>query len=519
MLETKRETQKEETADRTDPLVEAPPPQQPPPEEFLQLRVSERADCLFHEQQLQIYKRTDRWFAFLMMAQWAAGILTALLISPRAWEGTQYSVHPHVWIAVFLGAAISSIPIAFGLTMPGKAITRHTIAIGQMLTSALLIHLTGGRIETHFHVFGSLALLSFYRDWRVLVTASTIVGADHLLRGIYFPQSVYGVDTIEPFRWLEHAGWVAFEDAFLIRSNIESIKEMKNIAQRQALLELTNEIVEATVRDRTAELVQRAEELEHLNARLVESERELARSNKELEEFAYVASHDLQEPLRKISSFSDRLQSVASQVLDDEAKDYLKRMQDAAQRMRAMIDALLNLSRVGRGERDLGPVDLRKLTEDIVSDLKSNLSACKARVEISDLPVVYGDPIELRQLFVNLIGNSLKFRHKDVEPVISIFTDKPNQGASALDSARNSMHRICVRDNGIGFDSEHKEKIFAIFQRLHGRGQYEGSGIGLALCKKIAQSYGGNITAEGAPGDGATFTVTLPRNGRSEGNK
>lgn len=515
MLETRKESIENERHGGNSPADIEAQQSATQHEEFLQVRVKERADCLFHEQQLAIYKRTDRWFAFLMMAQWAAGIITALLVSPRAWEGTQYSVHPHVWIALLLGGAISGLPIIFGLTMPGKVLTRHAIAIGQMLTSALLIHLTGGRIETHFHVFGSLALLSFYRDWRVLVTASIIVGGDHLLRGIYFPQSVYGVQTIEPFRWLEHAGWVGFEDAFLIRSNIESIKEMRKIAERQALLELTNEIVEATVRERTAELVQRAEELEHLNARLVESERELARSNKELEEFAYVASHDLQEPLRKISSFSDRLQSVAANVLDDEGKDYLKRMQDAAQRMRAMIDALLNLSRVGRGERVLGPVDLRQLTEDIVSDLNTNLSACGGRVEINDLPTVYGDPVELRQLFVNLIGNALKFRQNDVEPVISIFTEN----AGETSHSKGSVYRICVKDNGIGFDSEHKEKIFAIFQRLHGRSQYEGSGIGLALCKKIAQSYGGNITAESSPGDGATFTVTLPKNGRSAGSK
>jgi signal transduction histidine kinase len=472
--------------------------------------VKERADILFHEQQLRIYKRADRWFAYLMIAQWLAGIATAIFISPRAWAGTEYSVHPHVWVAVLLGGAISSLPIYLGLKHPGKVITRHTIAIGQMLTSALLIHLTGGRIETHFHVFGSLALLSFYRDWRVLMTASIIVGADHMLRGYFFPQSVYGVQTIEPFRWLEHAGWVAFEDAFLIKASIESIKEMRNIAERQAQLELTNEIVEATVRERTAELQKRAEELEDLNARLLESEHELARSNKELEEFAYVASHDLQEPLRKIISFADRLQTLVEASLTDESRDYLKRMQDAAQRMRAMIEALLNLSRVGRRERNFSQVDLRQLTEDVVLDL--NPGSCGARIEVSELPTIYGDPVELRQLFVNLLGNALKFRQEGVEPVIQVFAEEPLERGRSNDR----IYQICVQDNGIGFDDEHNEIIFTIFQKLHGRGKYEGSGIGLAICRKIAQSYGGNITAKSVPSGGAKFIISLPSINKGE---
>lgn len=479
-------------------------------ENNLKHRVKERADSLFCEQQQRIYKRADRWFAYLMIVQWFAGIFTAVFISPRAWAGTEYSLHPHVWMAVLLGAAINCLPVYLGLMQPGKTLTRHTIAIGQMLTSALLIHLTGGRIETHFHVFGSLALLSFYRDWRVLMTASAIVGADHMLRGFYFPQSVYGVQTIEPFRWLEHAGWVAFEDSFLIMASIESIKEMRSIAVRQAKLELTNEIVESTVRERTLELSKRAEELEDLNARLLESERELARSNKELEEFAYVASHDLQEPLRKIISFGDRLQTMLEKSLDDESRDYLKRMQDASQRMRAMIDALLNLSRVGRRERNISAVDLRKLTEEIVSDM----TLCKSggKVEITELPTIYGDPIELRQLLINLLNNALKFRKEGVDPVVRVFSEQPPENGRKNDG----MHRIYVQDNGIGFDDEHSEKIFTIFQKLHGRTKYEGSGIGLAICRKIAQSYGGNITAKSTPGSGATFIVTLPANGRNE---
>src|SRR5438094_6861083 len=150
-----------------------------------------------------------------MIFQWLAGIVAAYWISPRAWAGATSQIHIHIWAAVFLGGMIASLPIFLALTQSGKAFTRQTIAAGQLLTSALLIHLTGGRIETHFHVFGSLAFLAFYRDWRVLIPATIYVAADHFLRGVYFPQSVYGIVTPEPWRWLEHSWWVLFEDFFL----------------------------------------------------------------------------------------------------------------------------------------------------------------------------------------------------------------------------------------------------------------------------------------------------------------
>ena len=159
--------------------------------------------------------RLDRVFAGLLFAQWLFGIGIALWLSPREWEGSESSVHPHVWAALILGAIVAAPPIALALLRPGAVVTRHAIAFGQMAAGALLIHLTGGRIETHFHVFGSLAFLAFYRDYRVLITASLVVIVDHIGRGIFLPMSIYGVATIQPLRWFEHAGWVVFEDVFL----------------------------------------------------------------------------------------------------------------------------------------------------------------------------------------------------------------------------------------------------------------------------------------------------------------
>src|SRR5712691_8359425 len=178
----------------------------------LTARTLGQANKLFVAHRQAIYQSTDRMFAVLMSIQWIAGVIAALWIAPRTWIGTTSQTHLHVWASIFLGGAISFFPIFLAIVRPGAQTTRYVIASAQMMMSALLIHLTGGRIETHFHVFGSLAFLAFYRDWRVLVPATIVVAADHILRGLFFPQSVYGVLTVSNWRWVEHAGWVLFED-------------------------------------------------------------------------------------------------------------------------------------------------------------------------------------------------------------------------------------------------------------------------------------------------------------------
>jgi diguanylate cyclase (GGDEF)-like protein/PAS domain S-box-containing protein len=192
---------------------------------------------LYSDHQRRIFRQTDRMFAILMGVQWIAGIVAAVVISPRTWIGQTSEVHTHVWAAVFLGGVISFFPIVLAVLRPGHASTRYTIAVGQMLMSSLLIHLTGGRIETHFHVFGSLAFLSFYRDWRVLVPATVVVALDHFLRGVYYPQSVFGVLTPDKWRWVEHVAWITFEDVFLVISCLRSQKEMWKIATDTAKLD------------------------------------------------------------------------------------------------------------------------------------------------------------------------------------------------------------------------------------------------------------------------------------------
>lgn len=223
---------------------------------------------LFEESSNAIHKRADRLFANLMIVQWLAGIAAAVWISPQTWIGATSHIHWHVWAAVFLGGAITILPVFLAWKQPGQTLTRHVIAVAQMLSSALLIHLTGGRIETHFHVFGSLAFMAFYRDWRVLMTATVVVALDHMARGLFWPQSVFGVLATSPWRWVEHAGWVLFEDIFLFISIRHSFRDMEDAALRHAKLETVNASIELQVIDRTAELTAANQKSQANEARL-----------------------------------------------------------------------------------------------------------------------------------------------------------------------------------------------------------------------------------------------------------
>lgn len=233
---------------------------------------SARALALFRGEENLVHQRTDRMFAGLMIFQWFAGILAALWISPRTWIGATSEIHLHVWAAIFLGGILASFPIYMATNHSGTVLTRHTVALAQMLFSSLLIHLTGGRIETHFHVFGSLAFLAFYRDWRVMITATAVVALDHFLRGVFWPQSVFGVVVASPWRWLEHAGWVLFEDFFLVISIRQSLKDMLGLAERQASLEAANAGIERKVEERTEELTREIAEREKAEVALRESQ-------------------------------------------------------------------------------------------------------------------------------------------------------------------------------------------------------------------------------------------------------
>jgi len=245
---------------------------------------------------------------------------------------------------------------------------------------------------------------------------------------------------------------------------------------------------------------------------------ELERSNRELEQFAYAASHDLQEPLRKIIAFGQRLQLQCAGQIDDAGVDCLQRIQSAAERMQSLIDGLLRLSRVTTQGQKFVSVDLVQIAREVVSDLEVKIEQVHGRVELNPLPTLVADPLQMRQLLQNLIANGLKFHRDDVPPVVRIaggcvpdheHGKIPLPGEESLTGARKFC-RIVVGDNGIGIEEKYQERIFGLFQRLHPRDVFEGTGIGLALCRKIVERHGGQITAHSMPGKGTVFEVLLP---------
>ena len=239
---------------------------------------------------------------------------------------------------------------------------------------------------------------------------------------------------------------------------------------------------------------------------------ELERSNRELQDFATIASHDLQEPLRKIQAFGDRLADHSSGALDEEASDYLHRMRNAAGRMQTLINDLLEYSQVTMKPEPPRPVDLALVVSEVLTDLDERIRATGGAVHVGDLPTVLANPSQMRQLFQNLIANALKFHPDGVAPDvhIEVTARSDSRGANGRID-RNPVWEFRIRDNGIGFDEQHAEKIFSPFQRLNGRQAYEGTGMGLAICRRIAALHGGTVTARSKPGAGATFTIVLPR--------
>jgi light-regulated signal transduction histidine kinase (bacteriophytochrome) len=236
---------------------------------------------------------------------------------------------------------------------------------------------------------------------------------------------------------------------------------------------------------------------------------ELERSNQALEDFAFVASHDLQEPLRKIILFGNnlrqRLQNQKGEAaLDETASDYLDRMQNAAGRMQSMIQGLLELSRVNTHGASFTPVNLNQVMADVIADLEVNIQSAGGQVEIEDLPTVEADALQMRQLFQNLIGNAIKFHKPDVPPVVHVTAVASDQ------KTPHPMIAIQIEDNGIGFEQQFAAQIFQPFQRLHGRREYEGTGLGLAICQKIVERHNGMIEVQSVPEQGTKFTVHLP---------
>ena len=311
---------------------------------------------------------------------------------------------------------------------------------------------------------------------------------------------------LRPIRHLSQtASRVALGRDYSIRATKEGDDELG------VLTDSFNQILEQ-IQIHDAELHQELAERKRAEATLKLLAVKLHRKNKELQDFANVASHDLREPLRKIIVFGDRLRAKCMDALGEQGRDYLERMQNAAGRMQTLIDGLLAFSQVTTNAQPFKTVHLKRIIEETLGDLEHRVEGTGARVEVCEFPEIEADPVQMRQLFQNLIGNALKYRRPDEPPIIKIgaeWASHPGQQPNEA-SSTNGHVQITVEDNGIGFDEKYTERIFRIFQRLHGRDRYEGTGIGLAICRRIVERHGGTITAMSVPGKGSSLVVVLP---------
>lgn len=460
---------------------------------------SNRTDELFSASLGHLQARTSGLFFYLLLIQYAAGIVIAVVWSPLAWSGAKSSIHFHVWMAVIFGGLLISLPLYLIRTTPASPLTRHLIAIAQMLTGSLFIHLTGGRIETHFHIFGSLAFLAFYRDIRVLATATIVSALDHLLRGFFIPQSIYGVLAVSPWRLLEHAFWMMFEDAFLAIACLQGLVQLREMASQRAQLERVNQSIERAVCTRTQELSLKTEELAAARDAAMDSARIKT-------QFLANISHELRTPMNGVIGMTEL---TLTTELNAEQRSYISFAKSSAEDLLVIIENVLDFSKTETGklklERNEFSLKDTFLSMADVFGLRARKKGLKLTCDVdSGVPgLLTGDIGRLRQILTNLIENSLKFTELGEISVLA---------KEDLRSGDRVILHLSVRDTGIGIPSDKQKVIFTAFAQGDGSTtrKYGGTGLGLTLSKRLVEIMGGRIWVESAPGEGSTFHFTVP---------
>jgi two-component system, sensor histidine kinase and response regulator len=484
--------------------------------------MARRSAQLYEDQLAAGHRGVDRLFAILLSLEWASAIVEALLVSPRSWVGEASRVHVHVWAALLLGGATVSLPIALALGRPGRESTRQAVAVAQMLVSGLLVHLSGGRVEAHFHVFGSLAFLALYRDWKVLATATLVVSLDHFLRGVYWPRSIFGIAAAGPWRWLEHVAWVLFEVVVLAFGCSQQLRTIRVVAHREAEIEATRDRFERAVVGRTVELeaangalVREVGERRSAEERAIHARNMAEEAARVKGEFLANMSHEFRTPMNGILGMTEL---VLETELSPTQREYLGLARMSADSLLTILNDILDFSKVEAGRLDLDPVpfELRRSLDETLRALAPQAHAKGLRLDLRigvDVPDrVIGDRGRLGQVLANLVGNAIKFTDRG-EVVVSVEVDR------LASKAADVMLHLGVRDTGIGIPAGKQGSIFEPFVQADGSTtrRYGGTGLGLAITARLVGLMGGRIWVESEPGRGSFFHLTS-RLGRQSGS-
>lgn len=488
-----------------------------------------RIETVFQSHLINLQMLTDRVFACLLVAQWLFAIACSIWVSPRTWVGAESSVHIHVWSAVFLGGVLISLPLGLIIWFPRSPLNRFVNATAQVLFSSLLIHLMGGRIEAHFHIFGSLAILSFYRDARVLMLAVGIVLLDHVVRGVFWPETVFGIVAAAPWRAVEHAGWVMFEATFLLWGVAQSRTHLRSLATLQVSLMEEKQQLEEQVQQRLKEYA------------LIQIQLAQAQKLEAIGSLAAGISHEINTPMQCVSSNVEFLKSCSQRVreimdryhemLHSDAPasrstriaaiskltealrfDHMRQqVPEAIDEAAIAVDRVVEILRAMKamshpGTKGKVPTDINAMIRNAVQISRSRWKhVASFDLELAQtLPQVNAFPAEFGQVMLNLIVNAadaIGEKEKDAGGrlgVIRVCTTVVDAGVM-----------IEVSDNGCGIPESNQERLFDPFFTTKGVGL--GTGQGLAITRDfVVNQHNGTLDFKSQVGVGTTFTLWLP---------